>query len=362
MNQHFWSGKKVFLTGHTGFKGSWLSLWLQTLGAEVTGYSLPPPTTPSLYELAKVSDGMTSINGDVRHLDALTKALQDSCASVVIHLAAQSLVRESYFDPVNTYTTNVVGTVNLLEAVRNCPSVKVVLNITTDKCYENKERLKGYTEDEPLGGFDPYSNSKACSELITAAYRSSFFNAANINNPTYVAIASARAGNVIGGGDWAKARLIPDILQAFTERKSVSIRYPNSVRPWQHVLEPLHGYLTLAQKLFEHGHAFSEAWNFGPNDDDAKSVSWIVERMSQLWGEGAKWHVQEGEQPHEAGLLRLDTSKAKNRLDWSPALKLEESLKLIIDWHQRFQQGFNTRQICIDQISQFQARLRPAQR
>ena len=356
MSPQFWAGKKVFLSGHTGFKGSWLSLWLQSLGAAVTGFALPAPTSPSLFELANVGHGMKSVIGDVRHLRDLTTALNASNPSIVFHMAAQSLVRESYQDPVNTYETNVMGTVNMLEAVRRCSSVRAVINVTTDKCYENKERLQGYTEDEPLGGFDPYSNSKACSELVTLAYRSSFFNNAQ-HAQHNLALASARAGNVIGGGDWAKARLIPDILQAFAERRSVSIRYPNSIRPWQHVLEPLSGYLTLAECLFENGPQFSEAWNFGPNDGDAQPVSWIADKLCHMWGDGTKWNVESGEHPHEAGFLKLDASKASSRLNWRPLLNLEETLDLIVKWHQRYQQGESVHQICIDQISQYQARL-----
>ena len=356
MNPQFWFGKKVFLTGHTGFKGSWLSLWLQSLGAEVTGFALHSPTAPSLFELANVDEGMFSVIGDIRDLQDLSRALSASNPSIVFHMAAQSLVRESYVDPVNTYATNVMGTVNLLEAVRTCPSVRAVINVTTDKCYENKESLQGYKEGEPLGGFDPYSNSKACSELVTAAYRNSFLNPA-IYDRHYVGLATVRAGNVIGGGDWAKDRLIPDILQAFTNHKSVSIRYPNSIRPWQHVLEPLNGYMALAERLFKSGPEFSEAWNFGPNDEEAKPVSWIANTMSNLWGNGARWHHEGGEYLHEAGLLSLDISKAKSRLNWSPILNLEETLDLIIKWYRQYQGGGNVRQISIEQISQFQARV-----
>jgi CDP-glucose 4,6-dehydratase len=309
-----------------------------------------------LFELANVSEGMKSVIGDVRDLTDLTQALAASNPSIVIHMAAQSLVRESYAAPVNTYATNVIGTVNMLEAVRMCPSVKVVINVTTDKCYENKERYQGYTEDEALGGFDPYSSSKACSELVTSAYRNSFFNSAHYAHH-HVALASARAGNVIGGGDWAKSRLIPDILQALADRKSVAIRYPHSIRPWQHVLEPLNGYLTLAERLFESGPQFSEAWNFGPNDEDAQPVSWIAGKLCHMWGEGAQWHVENGEHPHEAGLLKLNTAKARSRLNWRPILNLDETLHLIIEWYQRYQQKESVQQICIDQISQHQTRL-----
>jgi CDP-glucose 4,6-dehydratase len=353
MNPQFWIGKKVFLTGHTGFKGSWLCLWLQSLGAEVRGYALESPSTPSLFELAHVSKGMSSIIADVRDLTELNNSISDFSPSIVIHMAAQPLVREAYVDPVNTYAINVMGTVNVLEAVRKCMSVRAVINVTTDKIYENKERLQGYAEGDQLGGFDPYSNSKACSELVTSAYRSSFFNP-DKHRQHRVALASARAGNVIGGGDWAKARLIPDILQSIADRKSVPIRYPNSIRPWQHVLEPLNGYLTLAERLFESGPEFSEAWNFGPSDEDARTVSWIADKICNMWGDGATWHAESGDHPHEAGLLKLETTKARSRLHWHPLLDLEESLRLVIKWSRQYQQGVNARQICNNQILQYQ--------
>ena len=354
MNPDFWSGKRVLLTGHTGFKGSWLSLWLQSMGAQVTGYALAPPTGPSLFEIAEVAQGMTSVIGDIRDLAKLQAVFAMHKPEIVIHMAAQPLVRYSYQNPVETYSTNVMGTVHLLEAVRNSHGVKAVVNITTDKCYENREWVWGYRENEPMGGFDPYSNSKGCAELVSAAYRSSFFN---VNNYAQhgVATATVRAGNVIGGGDWAQDRLIPDILAAFEQGRKVGIRNPHAVRPWQHVMEPLRGYLTLAEQLFEHGPSFSDGWNFGPKDEDAKPVGWIVEQMAALWGSDAQWRVDAGEHPHEARYLKLDISKARRRLDWHPALCLKDALALIIDWTKQRQAGANMRQLTLTQLQAYQA-------
>jgi CDP-glucose 4,6-dehydratase len=324
------------------------------MGAQVTGYALAPPTTPSLFDIANVGSGMTSVIGDIRDLSSLQAVIDQHQPEVVIHMAAQPLVRYSYKNPVETYSTNVMGTVNLLEAVRKTSSVNVVVNVTTDKCYENSEWVWGYRENEPMGGFDPYSNSKGCSELVSAAYRSSFFNADNYLEHG-VAIATVRAGNVIGGGDWAQDRLIPDILNAFEQGRKVAIRNPYAIRPWQHVMEPLCGYLTLAELLFAHGPSFGEAWNFGPNDEDAKSVEWIVKEMALLWGADAQWQVDPGEHPHEAHYLKLDISKARSRLDWRPALRLEESLSLIIEWSKQFSAGTNMRQLTLDQIQYYQS-------
>ena len=353
VNATFWQGKKVLVTGHTGFKGSWLSLWLQSMGAEVTGYALAPPTHPSLFEVAEVGLSMTNIIGDIRDLDNLQAVLAEHQPEIVIHMAAQPLVRYSYQNPVETYSTNVMGTVNQLEAVRKTPSVKAVVNITTDKCYENREWAWGYRENEPMGGYDPYSNSKGCAELVSAAYRSSFFN-----TDTYavhgVALATARAGNVIGGGDWAEDRLIPDIMRAITQGQPVNIRNPHAIRPWQHVLEPLSGYLVLAKKLYEEGPAYAEGWNFGPNDQDAQPVQWIVERLTQAWGDGASWHVDEGDHPHEAHYLKLDCSKAKSRLDWHPKWHLDEALGRIVDWQKQYQQGADMKLLTLAQISDYQ--------
>ena len=350
MNAEFWCGKRVLLTGHTGFKGSWLSLWLQSMDAQVVGYALAPPTEPSLFEVAGVGAGMTSVIGDILDLEHLRSVFAEHKPEIVIHMAAQPLVRYSYAEPVETYSTNVMGTVNLLEAVRGTPGVKAVVNVTTDKCYENREWAWGYRENEAMGGYDPYSSSKGCAELVTAAYRNSFFNSATFNVKHSIAIASARAGNVIGGGDWAEDRLIPDIMRAITQGRSVTIRNPHAIRPWQHVLEPLSGYLKLAQKLYEEGAAYAEGWNFGPNDEDAKPVQWIVEQLTQSWGEGASWLLDGGEHPHEAHYLKLDCSKAKSRLDWHPRWHLDEALKRIVDWQKQYLYGRDMRAVTIEQI------------
>ena len=352
MNQEFWRGKRVLLTGHTGFKGSWLSLWLQSMDAQVVGYALAPPTNPSLFEVAEVGKGMTSIIGDIRDLDKLRSVFAEHKPEIVIHMAAQPLVRYSYIEPVETYSTNVMGTVNLIEAVRSTPSVKAVVNITSDKCYENREWEWGYRENEAMGGFDPYSSSKGCAELVASAYRNSYFHPEKYHQHG-VAIASARAGNVIGGGDWAGDRLIPDILRAITEGKPVNIRNPHAIRPWQHVLEPLSGYLQLAQKLYEEGAAYAEGWNFGPNDEDAKPVQWIVEKLTQSWGEGASWVLDGGNHPHEAHYLKLDCSKAKSRLDWHPRWHLDESLSKIVDWYRAYQDGKDMRALSLSQIKYY---------
>lgn len=354
MTPAFWQGKRVFLTGHTGFKGSWLSLWLQQLGASVTGYSLAPPTSPSLFEAARVAEGMQSLHGDIRNLPALREAMQAAQPEIVVHMAAQSLVRHSYVEPVETYATNVMGTVHLLEAVRQTTGVKAVVNVTTDKCYENKEWVWGYREDEPMGGYDPYSNSKGCAELVSSAYRSSFFSP-KAHAQHGVALATARAGNVIGGGDWAKDRLIPDILAAFEKAEPVLIRNPNATRPWQHVLEPLRGYLTLAEKLYTEGPTFAEGWNFGPHSDDARPVEWIVKRLAQAWANGASWQIDAGDHPHEATYLKLDISKAGQRLHWQPVMRLEQALSLIVDWTRGKQAGADLRALTQTQIAAYQA-------
>lgn len=348
MNTDFWLGKRVFLTGHTGFKGSWLSLWLQSLGADVTGYALPPPTTPNLYAVAGVGQGMKSVIADIRNLQSLQEAMQAACPEIVIHMAAQSLVRQSYAEPVENYATNVMGTVHVLESVRRTPNVKAVLVVTTDKCYENKEELqRSYFEDEPLGGYDPYSSSKACAELVTAAFRQSFLEQQGI------AVATARAGNVIGGGDWATDRLVPDILKAFEQNVVVQIRNPKATRPWQHVLEPLSGYLSLAEKLFSQGSAYSEGWNFGPRPEDTRSVQWIVEKLALNLGNDAIWQQEPGQQPHEANFLKLDISKAKSRLKWSPTWDLQTALLKITDWHRAWLDQEDMKKLCLDQIRQY---------
>ena len=352
-NEAFWANKRVLVTGHTGFKGSWLSLWLQRMGAEVIGYALPPPTTPSLFELANVANGMTSHLGDVRDLDALTCVMQEHQPEIVIHAAAQALVRVSYQQPVETYATNVMGTVHLLEAVRQTPSVRSVVIVTTDKCYENREWIWGYRENEPMGGHDPYSSSKGCAELVTAAYRNSFFPSEKYGEHG-VAVASVRAGNVIGGGDWAQDRLIPDFMKAIMAGQKLVMRSPHALRPWQHVLEPLSGYLNLAEKLYESGTAFAGAWNFGPSDTDARPVSWIVERLTTLWGEGAAWELDTNPQPHEANYLKLDSSKARTLLEWSPKLSLGTALEWIVSWYKGYQQHSPVRDLVAQDIAHYE--------
>lgn len=353
MNYQFWHGKRVLITGHTGFKGSWMSLWLQALGAEVVGYALAPPTNPSLFEVARVENGMTSIHGDIRDLARLQMILLEHRPEIVIHMAAQPLVRFSYRDPIETYSTNVMGTVNILEAVRNTPGVRAVVNITTDKCYENREWAWGYRESDSIGGYDPYSNSKGCAELVSASYRSSFFDAKSYAKHG-VALATVRAGNVIGGGDWAQDRLLPDILCAFEEGVMVKIRNPHAIRPWQHVLEPLRGYISLAERLFEDGSNYAEGWNFGPIDEDAKSVGWIVEKVAAHWGTEALWQVDPADHPHEATYLKLDISKARSRLNWHPVLRLNEALKMVVDWTKQRQMGADMRECTLTQIHTYQ--------
>ncbi len=345
----FWKNKKVLVTGHTGFKGGWLSLWLQSIGANVIGYALQPSTTPSLFEVAQVGKGMTSIIGDIRDLAHIQAVFQEHRPEIVIHMAAQPLVRYSYDNPVETYATNIMGTVHLLESVRQIDSVRAIVNVTSDKCYENREWLWGYRENEPMGGYDPYSSSKGCAELVTSAYRNSYFNPKEFDRHG-VALASVRAGNVIGGGDWAEDRLIPDIMRAITQGEPVHIRNPHAIRPWQHVLEPLTGYLLLAQKLWEDGAAYSEGWNFGPNDEDAKPVSWIVECLTKAWSEGASWEPDGDVHPHEAHYLKLDCSKSKARLDWHPRWDIAETLGKIVEWHQAQLAGENMRELSLGQI------------
>lgn len=356
MNPSFWSGRRVFVTGHTGFKGGWLSIWLQQLGAELTGFSLAPPTQPNLFEEARVSAGMRSIIGDIRDGAKLENAMREANPDVAIHMAAQPLVRRSYADPPETYSTNVMGTVNFLEAVRKCGSVRAVINVTTDKCYENHEWLWPYRENEPMGGYDPYSSSKGCAELITAAYRKSFFN---INTYTQhkVAVATARSGNVIGGGDWAADRLVPDVLHAFSLGKPAMIRNPLATRPWQHVLEPLGGYLTLSERLFSGGSPFSEAFNFGPREEDNRPVGLVVSQLAKMWSESAEWQLDGEDHPHEASLLRLDVSKAAYQLGWRSILSLNQALRLTVDWvHANLNQQ-DMRAFTIAQIKEYQTQV-----
>jgi len=346
-NPSFWAGKRVFVTGHTGFKGSWLSLWLQSLGAEVFGYALEPSKKKSLFEAASVAKGLRSEIGDVRNYNHILSTMKSIQPDIIFHLAAQPLVRRSYIDPIETYSTNVMGTVNLLEAARKVGTAKAVVNVTSDKCYENREWVWGYRECEPMGGFDPYSNSKGCSELVTSSYRQSFCTDLGI------ALATARAGNVIGGGDWSQDRLIPDILAAFERREPIILRNPDAIRPWQHVLEPLSGYLILAENLFVEGQKFAEAWNFGPDNKDAKPVKWIAERLAKSWGEGVHWKIDSSFQPHEASYLNLDISKAKYNLRWEPRWGLELAIERIVDWHKAFLDNSDMRAKCFSDIAQF---------
>jgi len=357
MDPAFWDSKRVFMTGHTGFKGGWLSLWLQQLGANLTGYSLSPPTSPSLFELAYVADGMHSVIGDIRDSENLLSAMQNAKPEIVIHMAAQPLVRQSYIDPVETYSTNVMGTVYLFEAIKKTPTVRSVVNVTTDKCYENNEWIWPYREDEPMGGYDPYSNSKGCSELVTSSYRNSYFNAANYHEHG-VALASARSGNVIGGGDWAVDRLLPDILSAFVQKTPAIIRNPNAIRPWQHVLDPLRGYLTLAEKLHAaDGINFAQAFNFGPSSEDAKSVEWAVNKLASLWGPNTSWQIDGANHPHEANYLKLDISKSAHLLNWRPLLSIEKALELTVDWARAWQGDENLKEKTISQISEYQSQI-----
>jgi CDP-glucose 4,6-dehydratase len=353
VNAAFWNNRSVLMTGHTGFKGSWMSLWLQRLGAHLTGYSLAPPTTPSLFEQAHVAQGMASITGDLRDVATLRLAVSAAQPEVIFHLAAQSLVRASYEDPIETYSTNVVGTAAVLEAARRSPSVRAVVIVTTDKCYDNREILHGYAETDRLGGHDPYSSSKACAELVTDAYRSSFFSPLRYGEHR-IAVASARAGNVIGGGDWARDRIIPDTIRAFLDGKAVAIRNPASTRPWQHVLEPLAGYLLLGERLVTRGIEFGEPWNFGPPEQLVQPVSELATKLAAYWGDGASWtSTAQVNAPHEARMLQLDASKARSRLGWKPLLSLETSLEWIVEWHKAVSRGEDARALTEHQIARY---------
>jgi len=344
----FWHGKKVFITGHTGFKGSWISLWLRLVGADVIGYSLPPVAELNLFEAARVSETMTSVNGDIRDFDKLEKVIRKYKPEIVIHMAAQALVRPSYDDPVGTFSTNIMGTVALLEATRKAKHVRVVINVTSDKCYENNGQMTGYREDDPMGGHDPYSCSKGCAELVTSAYRRSFFEKNNIG------LASVRAGNVIGGGDWSQDRLIPDIMKSIVQKKPVAIRNPNAIRPWQHVLDALGGYLLLAEKVWDSSEQeFAGGWNFGPNDEIAKPVHWIADYLCHKYDNGASWESDSGDHPHEADYLKLDCRKANAYLGWAPKLALEQSLDWVVEWYRAFQEGQDMRKFSEGQILQY---------
>ena len=350
-NPAFWTGKRVFLTGHTGFKGSWLSLWLLSLGARVSGLALPPPTTPSLFALSGLEKRMDSRMGDIRDAAAVEAAAKAADPEILIHMAAQPLVRLSYEEPVATLATNVMGTAHVLEAARRCPSLRAVIVVTSDKCYENREWVWSYRETEPMGGHDPYSASKGCTELVAAAWRRSFFAAEGA-----AALATVRAGNVIGGGDWALDRLIPDCVRALGAGRPILVRSPNAVRPWQHVLEPLRGYLMLAEALWREPAAHAEGWNFGPGEDDARPVSWIVSRMVERWGPGAAWETTGGPHPHEATHLRVDSSKARARLGWTPRLGLSDGLDWTVEWFRRYHSGEDAGRVALDQIDRYQHR------
>ena len=346
IDQNFWKNKRVFVTGHTGFKGSWLSIWLSFLGAKVKGYALTSPTSPSLFNEARVESIVDSQIGDIRDQDEISRSMREFNPDILVHMAAQPLVMYSYKFPVETYDVNVLGTVKVLEAARGCKNLKAIINVTTDKCYENDNRVGGYKENDPIGGFDPYSSSKGCAELVSSSYRRSFLDSLGIG------VATVRAGNVIGGGDWADNRLIPDILRSFESGKTVVVRSPNATRPWQHVLEPLSGYLVLAQKLYSEKDKFSEGWNFGPKDKDIKPVHWILDSMISKWP-NSKWKLDDNITPHEANFLKLDILKAKNRLEWNPTWELEEALDRAIDWHKSWMNKEDMRRACITEIESY---------
>jgi CDP-glucose 4,6-dehydratase len=353
MTLEFWRNKKVLLTGHTGFKGSWLSLWLQSLGADLTGYALAPPTQPNLYMLAGVGSRMQSVHGDILDLEQLWNVVRGCEPEIVFHLAAQALVRHSYANPIETYQTNVNGTANVLEVVRHAPTVRAVVIVTSDKCYENSGRPQAYVETDPLGGDDPYSSSKAAAELVTAAYRKSYF--ISTDGQERVGIASARSGNVIGGGDWAADRLIPDLVRAALDQQILAVRNPDAVRPWQHVLEPLCGYLTLAEKLYQQPGSFSESWNFGPDESECWSVLDILELFHELWGSPVSWRIEGTPQPRETRYLRLDSTKAQKRLGWRPKWKLRNALEVTLNWYRAYRSGQDLQALVQAQISCYQA-------
>ena len=346
IHSEFWQGKRVFLTGHSGFKGSWLSLWLFSLGADVKGYSLNPPTSPSLFNEAKIDSIIESCVGDIRDQDTLYKSMVSFNPDILIHMAAQSLVRYSYDEPIETYEVNVIGTAKVLEVARSCSNLKAIVNITTDKCYENDYRAEGYKENDSMGGHDPYSSSKGCAELVTSSYRRSFLQGQGIG------LASVRAGNVIGGGDWADDRLIPDILKSFENGNSVIVRNPQATRPWQHVLEPLSGYLVLAQKLYQNPKEYAEGWNFGPNEQDVQPVEWILDNMISKWP-NSSWELDKNSSPHEAGFLKLDISKAKSKLGWSPLWGLSDALEKIVNWNQAWLNKEDMQVVCLAEIKEY---------
>jgi CDP-glucose 4,6-dehydratase len=348
-----WKGRRVFLTGHTGFKGGWLALWLASRGAIVRGYGLAPSTEPNLFNAASIASVLDDVRGDIRDYDKLKHSMAEFRPEVVFHLAAQPLVRRSYADPLGTYATNVMGTAHTLEAVRETGSVRCVVCITTDKCYENREWVWPYRENDPLGGYDPYSSSKACAEIVSAAYRTSFFPV-DRKKERWVGIATARAGNVIGGGDWSEDRLIPDLVRGFRARKPVLIRRPKSIRPWQHVLEPLHGYLRLAEDMLAEQVQFASSFNFGPADEDAWSVERIATKLANLWGDGASWQHDSDPGAHEAHYLKLDSSKARTELGWRPRLEIESSLEWTVSWYRAWHEGGNMLNVTLDQIAKYE--------
>jgi len=353
MNCDFWKNKKVFITGNTGFKGSWLCLLLEYFGSSVIGYSLEPPTTPSLFNLANVEDGIKYVNGDVRQLTQLEEALNYYKPEIVIHMAAQSLVLDSYKYPIKTYETNVLGVANLLEAIKSVDSIKVVLVVTSDKCYKNREMSSGYNENDSLGGYDPYSSSKACAELVTSSYRNSYFNPDKFFEHG-VAVASARSGNVIGGGDFSPYRIIPDIINSITRGETVLLRNPDATRPWQYVLDCLNGYLILCEKLYESGPRYSEAWNFGPKKSEIKPVSWIVEEIISLWGtQNLSWKLDKDAEFHETYSLYLDSAKARNKLGWTSLVDISTSLMWIIEWAKGYINKNDIKKLTFTQIDNY---------
>lgn len=351
MNPAFWRGKRVFLTGHTGFKGGWLALWLAKLGAKVAGYSRPPATKPNFFDAVNIGDHVGGGFGELADARELSERLRAHRSEIVIHMAAQALVLPSYEDPIETFATNVMGTVNVLDAVRKTDCVRAVINVTSDKCYQNKETVRGYREDDQIGGHDPYSASKGAAELVTAAYRSSFFDATND-----VRLASVRAGNVIGGGDWSPHRLVPDIVRAFANGENVRLRHPNAVRAWQHVLDPLHGYLILAERLFENdGEGYACAWNFGPDAGEIHPVEQVTAKIAALWGNRAAYTIDNTASEHEAGLLLLDSTRANDKLAWKPKLSLDDSLAWLTDWYRAFYSGKrDLRALTVAQIDRFE--------
>lgn len=354
LNRAFWKGRNVLVTGHTGFKGSWLCLWLDALGAKVTGLALDPPTQPNLFQQAAVASSIRSVLVDIRDFPRLKTAVGECRPEVIIHMAAQSVVRRGYEDPIETYSSNVMGTVHLFEALRQLKHPCTVVNVTSDKCYENREFLWGYRENEPMGGHDPYSNSKGCAELVTSAFRDSYFPPESLGQHG-VAVASARAGNAVGGGDWTSDQLIPDLMRAFLAGSPCEIRNPCATRPWQFVLEPLRGYLMLAERLSEDATKFASGWNFGPADSDARPVSWIAEKLARSWGNNASWRRDETTHPHEAHFLKLDASKAKALLNWHPVLPLHQALEWIVEWYRGYQAGTDLRRLTCSQIERYEA-------